>query len=158
MKRILIACASVVVLLAACGKSNDLKSVATNFFKALSDKKIDEAAKYATADSKQMLDLMKMGMEMDKSGKKDSTFDINNLEFGEPKITGETATMSIKNKKENDTMDFTFKKEGGEWKIAFDKNTVMQMGMKKAKQDNPDLNIDSTVKDAMNQVDSTIKK
>ena len=40
----------------------------------------------------------------------------------------------MKDKKSGETTDFTLKKESGDWKVAFDKSTLMEMAQKKMKE------------------------
>lgn len=115
----------------SCGAAGgDPTDVAKKFFAAMSTKNIDEATKYATKDSKTMLDMVKMGMSMADSSKNED-FDMKDAAFGAPKINGDEATIMIKSKKDPEGTEFTLKKEEGTWKMAFDKNTVMKIGMKK---------------------------
>jgi uncharacterized protein YaaN involved in tellurite resistance len=55
------------------------------------------------------------------------------MEFGETKIEGDKATVSVKDKKSGESTAYTLKKEGGDWKVAFDKATMTQMGTDKMK-------------------------
>jgi hypothetical protein len=117
--------------------SGDPKSVLISFFEALGKKDIAAARKLATESSKQMLDLMEMGMKSnpDKNAK-DDKFDKDKMEFGEPKIDGDKATIHVKEKGTQDGTDFNLKKEGGSWKVAFDKSMMtdkINEGMDKMK-------------------------
>ena len=49
------------------------------------------------------------------------------------KIEGDKATVPVKDKKSGETTNYTLKKEGGSWKVAFDKATMTQMGSDKMK-------------------------
>lgn len=157
MKKMLLAIAVVATgVLFSCnsGGSGDPKSVLTSFLEALSKNDIEGARKLATTDSKEMLDMMEMGM---KSGAKNENTGIADMEFGEPKIDGDKATVSVKDKKKDKTTNFSLKKEDGAWKVAFTKASMMgdnmdkinegvQEGMDKMK----DMNADS-LKDKMNE-------
>lgn len=141
------------VLFAGCkgAGSGDPKSVLMSFFDALSKKDIAAARKLATAESKSMLDMMEMAMKMGGDDKKDEgKYDKNKMEFGEAKIEGDKATIATKEKTSGESTNFTLKKEGGEWKVAFDKASMMNMGMDKAKEKG--VNIDSTITNAMDKV------
>jgi len=138
MKKLLMATAVVAALfVSGCNSagSNDPKVVLMNFFDALSKKDIAAARKYATADSKSMLDMMEMGMKMgnDKDTKEDK-YDKTRMEFGDPKIDGDKATIAVKDKTSGESTNFTLKKESGAWKVAFDKASMMTMGMDKMKE------------------------
>jgi hypothetical protein len=96
---------------------------------------------------------------MDKSNKSNDDFDKSNMEFGEAKIDGDKATVAVKNKKKDESINFTLKKEEGKWKVAFDKSSIMQMatdkmsekgGMDKAMDELKDVNMDS-LKDGINK-------
>lgn len=112
----------------------DPKAVLSDFFDALSKKDIASARKFATEESKSMLDMMEMGMKMDADSKETDKYDKSKMEFGEPKIEGDKATIAVKEKGSGETMNFTLKKEKGSWKVAFDKASMMSMGMEKMKE------------------------
>ena len=133
MKRVLYLLAIGLVVLSGCKSSGgDPKKVLSQFFEALNKKDITTARKYATEDSKSMLDMMDMGMKMEKSGaKEDDKFSPADMQYGDAKIDGDKAVISVKNLKGGETMDYTLKKEKGEWKVAFDKATMMSKGMEK---------------------------
>lgn len=111
--------------------TGDPKAVLSQFFEALSKKDIEGARKLATKDSKSMIDMMEMGLNMDKEKKQDDKFDKSNMEFGEAKIDGDKATVPVKEKKSGESLNYILKKEDGAWKVAFDKASVMSMGMDK---------------------------
>ncbi len=140
------------LLLAACkGKDKaaggDPKTVLTAFFEKMAQKDIDGAAKLCTKDSKSTLDLMKKAFDaakgMEKAGAEikedDGTEDFKDMVFGETKIDGDKATVSVTNKKKNETFDFPLKKEGGDWKVDFSMSTLMKMGMDASKNKGDDL-------------------
>ena len=111
----------------------DPKGVLMSFFEALGKKDIEGAKKYATKDSEAMLGMMQMGMSMAPKDSKDNVYDKNNMEFGDAKIEVDKATVPVKDKKSGETTNYTLKKEGGAWKVAFDKATMTQMGTDKMK-------------------------
>ena len=113
------------------GASGDPKAVLSQFFDALKKKDIIAAKKLATEDSKQLLDLMETGMKMDTDPKGDDKFDKTKMEFGETKIDGDKATVAVKETSSGETMHFSLKKEKGDWKVAFDKATMMGNAMEK---------------------------
>src|SRR5665647_3871204 len=80
-----------------------------------------------------MLGMIQMGMSMAPKDVKDTTYDKSNMEFGDAKIEGDKATVPVKDKKSGGTTNYTLKKEGGAWKVAFDKATMTQMGTDKMK-------------------------
>ncbi len=133
MKKILLA---IVVLssfsLNGCKSGGgDPKVVLEQFFDALSKNNIEAARKLATKDSKSMIDMMEMGMKMAKDKKDSDKFSKANMEIGEPKIDGDKAVIAVKEKTTGENLNYTLKKEEGSWKVAFDKSSLMSMGMEK---------------------------
>lgn len=130
-----------VLFIISCGgsmKNADPKEVMTEFFKKLSQKDIEGAAKLATKDSKATLDMLKKGFDMAEKMKgstetqEDPTEEFKNVVIGEAKIDGDVATVPFKNTKKNAEFDFPLKKEDGAWKVDFSMATLMKMGMEQA--------------------------
>ena len=162
------------------GSSGEPQKVAEQFFTALSHQNYDEAAKYATPESKAALDMIKslteMGKKMAESFKTGASDSVNNeLEtklakavYGEPVIEGDKATLPVTIG--NETNNIYLKKIDGVWKVAFDKNSMKQiMGensgqsagdinaeLENAAQELQNLNLD-TLKDAMNKAGDVLK-
>jgi delta 1-pyrroline-5-carboxylate dehydrogenase len=165
MKKLFMAAAilSSVMLFTGCGGSGgDPKATLTAFFDAMGKKDIEAARKLATADSKSMIDMMEMGLKMAKDNKETDKFDKSRMEFGDAKIEGDKATVPVKDKTSGESTNFTLKKEDGQWKVAFDKSSIMQMATDKmsekggmdsltnALDELKNVNIDS-VKDGINK-------
>lgn len=133
MKKIAIVLSVCTSILFSCKSGGgDPKATLNNFFSALSKNDVANARKYATEDSKSMLDMMETGMKMSPEAKKENAkFIPDNMEFGEAKIEGDKATVTVKEKKSGESTTYTLKKEKGEWKVAFDKNSIMSIGMQK---------------------------
>jgi hypothetical protein len=133
MKKILLAIAmlSSVSFFSCNSGGGDPKAVLAQFFDALSKNDIEGARKLATKDSKSMIDMMEMGMKMGKDKKDSEKFNKNNMEFGEAKIDGDKAVVPVKEKTSGETLNYNLKKEDGGWKVAFDKASIMSMGMEK---------------------------
>lgn len=114
----------------------DPKTVLIAFFDALSKKDIAGAKKLATKESESMIAMMEMGMNMAKDVKNEdmNKFDKARMEFGETKIEGDKATVAVKDKTTGESTNFILKKESGNWKVAFDKASMMQMGTDKMKE------------------------
>src|SRR6185436_19952398 len=132
MKKILLAIVMISsVFYFSCNSagSGDPKAVLGQFFDALAKKDIEGARKLATKDSKSMIDMMEMGMKMGGDKKETEKFDKANMEIGEAKIDGDKAVVPVKEKTSGETLNYTLKKEDGSWKVAFDKASVMSMGM-----------------------------
>ena len=173
--RILPLLAVLVLIAAGCGNkasSSNPKDVLMEFFKRMAKKDIDGAAKLVTKDSKSTMDMMKKGMDMaekmkDKSAKEEDPAEaFNDVEFGEAKITGETATVSMKSKKKDTEVEFPLKKEDGAWKVDFSMATLMKMGMdQKAKrngidgmnENGEDVTNPEELKKSMQMADSMMK-
>lgn len=164
MKKIILS-AVIILAIGATGcksGSDDPKGVLMSFMDALGKKDIEGAKKYATKDSEAMLGMIQMGMSMAPKDTKDSTYDKDNMEFGDAKIEGDKATVPVKNKKSGEITNYTLKKEGGAWKVAFDKATMTQMGTDKMKDMNNGNDMNNTMDSAskmlqdMNQMRDTI--
>lgn len=152
MKKLFLAAFSAAfLLLAGCNSGGgDPKSVLSQFFEALSKKDMDGARKLATEDSKSMLDMIEMASKTDST--ETGKYDMGRWEFGEAKIDGDKATVPAKEKESGETMNYTLKKEGGSWKVAFDKASIMNMATEKMKGEG--INIS----DSLNSVVDEMKK
>lgn len=111
------------------------KDVLKHFFDSISRKDFNDAKKYATKDSEGMLSMMEMGMQSmnNEHGNKMMEM-VQNVEMGDAAINGESATVNVKDKKTGESTDFLLKKEGGDWKVAFDMSTLMEMANQKMKE------------------------
>ena len=155
------------------GVADNPKAVLVAFFERMAKKDLEGAAKLATKDSKSTMDMMKKAMDMAEKMKgtekteEDPAEDFKNMVVGDAKIDGSNATVSVTNKKKNETVEFPLKKEDGSWKVDFSMATLMKMGMDKAKEDgteiNPedidkmkDFNMDS-LKKGFETIDSALK-
>ncbi len=132
---------------------SDPKAVLSAFFERLAKKDLDGAAKLATKDSKSTLDMMKKALEMEAKQKdkdvktEDPTEEFKNIEYGEPKINGDEASVPAKSPKNDSFFDFPLKKEDGAWKVDFSMSTLMKMGMngKENAMDQLDNDIDDSL-------------
>lgn len=150
MKKVLLAAiAGMVIMFSGCKSGGgDPKAVLAEFFDLLSKKDIAGARKLATADSKSMLDMMEMAMKTDT--KEATKYDKAKMEYGEAKIEGDKATVPVKEKESGETMNYTLKKEGGSWKVAFDKTSIMSMGMDKMKEEG--INVGDSLNNAIDEM------
>ncbi|MBO9594845.1 MAG: DUF4878 domain-containing protein [Niabella sp.] len=131
----------VLILLVAgitgCQSSSDPKTVLVHFFELLAKKDIDGAAKLATKDSKSTLDMIKKGMDMAQkmdtaAEKTDPTKEFKDVEFGDPRISGDTAYVKVSSKsKKQEPSEISLVKEDGQWKVDFSMAALMKMGMSK---------------------------
>ncbi len=138
MKKIIaiIFAASIIILPGCKSASNgNPKETLSHFFDAVSKKDMNEAKKYATKDSEGMLSMMEMGMQHMNNDHADKMMDMmSNMEMGDASVHGDQATVPVKDKKTGETTDFLLKKENGDWKVAFDMGTLMEMANKKMKE------------------------
>jgi nitrogen fixation protein FixH len=127
------------IFMACSSGGGDPKAVTKKFYEAMKTMNMDEAAKYATKESKNMLDLMKMGMSFAAANQDSIKAEMAKLkvDFSEPVINGDEATVTV-TVDGKDKTEFKLKKEEGQWKVAFDKNTLMKTGMEKAQQNGAD--------------------
>lgn len=136
MKKILLVVTVLTSLLFGCNtrkKSDENpRVVVINFFDAIQKKDIDAAKDLATADSKSMLNIIDMALKV-KSDFKLDEFDQSNMEFSEAKINGDNATVSVKEKTSGEATNLSLKRENGEWKVAFDLSSLMEMGVEQMK-------------------------
>ncbi|MGH2565633.1 MAG: hypothetical protein ACRDE5_14045, partial [Ginsengibacter sp.] len=79
-------------------------------------------------------------------------FNKANLEMGDAVITGDMATVPVKEKSSGETTDFTLKKEDGSWKVAFDKSTLMGMAQKKMKEHGMGGMMNQGMNDSLNNI------
>jgi hypothetical protein len=119
-------------LISGC-KTNEADPSQTlkSFLEALEKKDFKTAKKFATDDSKSLLDILEMGSTLNKEKPaviKGAT--VTTLKFDEPIISSDKANITVHNKEKNQSpITFTLKKINKEWKVAFDKSTLIGMGM-----------------------------
>jgi hypothetical protein len=115
--------------------NSDPETVLHTFFDAMAKGNISEARQYATSDSKSLLDMMETISKFDSTSSiETSRYLSENVEFGKAKIVGDEATIAIKNKKDEEKLEFILRKEKGIWKVAFDINTILTIGMQKMRE------------------------
>jgi hypothetical protein len=150
--------------------NNDPNSVLKSFFVLLAKKDIDGATKLATKDSKTTMDILKKGMTMaegmkDSLLKKDPMKDFKNIEYGQARVEGNSAYITITNKIENNPpVELALQKEDGLWKVDFSMATLMKLGQKQMqKSETPNMadslkNMDpEKIKETMKIADSILK-
>jgi Domain of unknown function (DUF4878) len=156
MKKIVFGLAMVASIVLFSCKSNsassDPKAALKGFFEAMSKKDIAAAKKFATEESSSMFSLMEMGIKEagGKEGDMTKDFDMSKVEFGEPIIEGDKAKVPVKNKAENETINFRLKKEKGAWKVAFDKSSMMEMASEKMSEKG--VNLKDSIGAAMDKI------
>lgn len=114
---------------------NDPNTVLDKFLEALSKKDMEEVKKYTTKDSESFVNMMKMGMDMAGEAKDDKQlFKEDEVIIEKAVIDGDRATINVKDKKSGEGSKFILKKESGDWKVAFDKASFMEMSGEKMDQ------------------------
>ncbi len=136
MKKLLIAVLLCTVAMFSCknGTNENPKAVLASFFDALGKSDIAKAKTLATPESQMMLGFLEMGAAEAKKKGEMEKFGKDNMEIGEAVIDGDKATVAVKEKKSGEAINFTLKKIDGNWKVAFDKSSLMTMGMQKAQE------------------------
>ncbi|MEO9022732.1 MAG: hypothetical protein ABI237_05750 [Ginsengibacter sp.] len=162
-KIILLSITAFLIVLSGCqsGSSENPKEVFTQFMNALSKKDIASAKKLATKDSEGMMDMMQMGMQNLNNDHASKMLGFTkNMEIGDAVINGDQATIAVKDKSTGESSDFLLKKESGDWKVAFDMSTLMEMANKKMQEHGMgNMNMDSMkegVNKAMDSLRSTM--
>lgn len=137
MKKILVVALAFSTLYITSCKSggSDPKSVLSSFFDAMAKKDFAAAIKLATKDSKTTLEALEEDMKMNGDDMSSEQFDRSKIEIGQAIIDGDKAIVNVKGKKSGSGDDFILKKEGGEWKVAMDLGTLLNMGAQKMKKE-----------------------
>ena len=154
---LLIVTACVVIFAGCKSGGGDPKTVLNHFFDALASKNIDEAKKYVTKDSEGMLGMVQMGMNNMPDSAQTKMYKKENMDMGDAVINGDRATVPVKDKKSGEVTDFVLKKESGEWKVAFDKSTLMEMAQKKMKEHSMDKQMNGAM-DSLHEKMKNISK
>ncbi len=125
MKKKITAILSIIALLsllAACGGGSDPESVAKSFMDALLKGNFSKAAKYATEESAQALNML---AAFGDQALGDQAAELEKVEYKitGSSINGDNATVTIES--EGQSSDLNLQKESGKWKVAFDKEGMM---------------------------------
>lgn len=150
MKKYFIWIPAAILFLAGCNNnatSGDPKAVLSAFMTALSKKDVETAKKYVTADSEGMLSMMQMSIKNMEAPDATNQFNPDKITIGEAKIDGNEAQVPVTEKTSGETVNFILKKESGDWKVAFDLNTLARMAQEKMKEKGMnDVDLDSIMK------------
>src|SRR5688500_14634840 len=104
MKKVILSVAIALTTLSGCKSgAGDPKSVLMSFIDALGDRDINTAKKYATKDSEAMLSMMEMAMNMAPDSSNDNSVNKENMELSDATITGDKATVPVKDKTSGET-------------------------------------------------------
>src|SRR5688500_18232226 len=99
MKKLILSVAIALTVLSGCKiGAGHPKSVLMSFIDALGERNINAAKKSATKDSDAMLSMMEMAMKMAPDSLNDNSFNKENLELSDATITGDKATVPVKDK------------------------------------------------------------
>lgn len=150
MKKIILSVAAftlTILTLPGC-KSSDPKETAIKFLSAIQTMNYDEAKKYATDDSKSMLDALSSFQKMMPASAREK-YKNEKFEIKQVQEQGDEATVTY-NSADSSGPDKTLKmkKVNGQWKVAFTKEAMF-----------PDMNSQSTITDSSGNVlpeDSTL--
>ena len=103
------------------------------FFDALSKQDFETAKAFATEKSESVLDMISLAANFQIEKMDSSMFDKSRLQFGTPKIEGDSAIVEVSIKNSSEFIPLKLKKENGDWKVAFDAETLMKIGLDKIK-------------------------
>lgn len=137
MKKIILASfmiSSIIFTGCKSGEGGDPKMVLVNFFDAFMKKDFTTAKKYTTKDSEGMLNMIQMRMQDMPDSMLSKLYNKEDMEIGNAAITGDKAIVPVTDKRLGETIDFTLNKEEGNWRVAFDFSTLIQMAQKKMKE------------------------
>jgi hypothetical protein len=123
-------------------------AVLSDFFDAMQKNDKVKIKELCTAESATMLSMMDMGMN--KGDKSMGEFDKTKVEFGEAIINGDNAKVPVKDKVKGEVINFPMKKENGQWKVAFDKSSMMEMASDKMNEKG--INLGDSINKAMDGI------
>ncbi|MEN9570662.1 MAG: hypothetical protein RL172_1893 [Bacteroidota bacterium] len=110
----------------ACNSTQqDPRPTLANFFEALSKKDFDKAKMLVTEDSKGTIDLMSSSTVNIHTSETDK-YAHEKLDLGQPVISGDNATIPVKEKNGDETINFRLRKENGTWKVVFNVGALLQ--------------------------------
>ena len=141
MKKVLIAVSIIAFVFATGCKTKDSGNptpVLAAFFDAMVKQDSAAVLKLCTPESRPMLELIKGKMNSTLS-KEAGKYDKSKVDFGTAVINGENAKVPVTDKSSGEVTNFPMKKIGGEWKVAFDMGSLMEMGMEKFQQHGGDI-------------------
>lgn len=115
---------SAVLTFAACQRRANPKEVSLKFLTAIQHANYSEAKKYATDDSKAMLDALSSFQKMLPEASREK---IKNERFMVEDVKTNDSIAIVTYSSNTDTVGKTLKlkMEGGQWKVAFTKETIL---------------------------------
>jgi len=105
------------------------ETVVKSFFDALSKQDFETAKTFATKKSESVLDMISLAANFQIQKMDSSMFDKSRLQFGKPKIEGDSAIVEVSIKNSNEFIPINLMKEKGNWKVAFDAETLMKISL-----------------------------
>ncbi|MFM7813096.1 MAG: hypothetical protein ACKO66_01115 [Flavobacteriales bacterium] len=108
-------------MMTSCSGGDTPKVVATKFLTASSENNYDEAKKYATEETGQVLDLV---ASMAKTMGGDTKKEKETFEVISEKIEGENATVTYKKAGDDAEQTLKLKKVSGDWKVSMSKEDM----------------------------------
>ena len=109
--------------------------VVASFFDELSKQDFETAKEFETKKSESVLDMISLAANFQIEKMDSSMFDKSRLQFGTPKIEGDSAIVEVSIKNSNEFIPLKLKKEDGDWKVAFEAETLMKIGLDKIKKE-----------------------
>lgn len=134
------------ILSTGCASENggSPETVLKSFFKQLTKKDIQGAAKLATDESKPTLDLMKHAIELavqNKDTDTDARFlkELENVEMKAPRVEEDLAYITVTNKNNKASAEFILVKQHNKWKVDFSMAVLLKMAQQQWQQHNSDV-------------------
>jgi hypothetical protein len=132
MRHFLTIITTIVFLFSCSNAKEDPKAAARSFLEAFAKKDFDKASRFASKDSKTLIDLIKsmeeMGNSMDITAFGLDLQSINQAVYENGVMDGNKATVTISIGNQSQIIKLI--KEEGDWKVAVDKDAI-QEGAKK---------------------------
>mgnify|MGYP003329817457 CR=1 FL=1 len=148
-----------------CNNQSSPNAALENFFTAMSQKDITTARKYCTAESKSMLDMLEKQSLTDSTAIEPEKYKKENMTISDAVIEGDKATIAVTYKADGQKLNFYLKKENDVWKVAFDKETTLGMGLEQIKAtegepfaDTLTKSLDSIQKKSLDSVKADVKR
>ena len=160
MKQLILSLAIVTtIIFTSCNTKKDEstpKEVFTKFIKALKRNDLKTAENLATPSSGTTFTFLNFGKE--KLNKVLGLIDTTKLNITEPIIDGEKATIGLKENSGNIGANFKLEKINGEWKVAFDLDSILALSTNVDTMPNLKINKDDTQLYNTDSLEKILKK
>jgi hypothetical protein len=107
--------------------NDDPRTVLSSFLTAVASKNFNQAKHYTTPDSEGMMDMAAVSMSKKPDSLQQADYGIKNLDIGQPVLNGSYATIAVKNKNGGDSIYFSLRKEGAEWRVSLNISALYQL-------------------------------